>query len=221
MAMIQQIRNRLKNLISDEKFSDILSGSAWALSARVISTALAMVVNIIVARFYGAEMLGIVTVLNSFLMITTIFTVLGTGTSIMRLIPEHLIKYSPTSAFKLYRNTQWLVIAISLVTGTFFFLSASLIAEKVFNKPNLSYYLGLASLCIIFKSLMQLNTQAIRGLKLIRVYALMQALPQGLTLLLLLLLGFLISAESNPVYAMLGGIVLTSAGGGGGHGVCI
>ncbi len=44
--------------------------------------------------------MGIVAVLNSFLMLATIFTVLGTNTSILRLIPECLAKYSPAAAFK-------------------------------------------------------------------------------------------------------------------------
>ena len=48
-----------------------------------------------------------------------------------------------------------------------------------------------------------------RGLKLIKVYAFMQTLPQGLNLLLLLLMGLIISTQNVPVYAMFGCFVLT------------
>jgi len=41
-----------------------------------------------------------VAVLQSFLMLATIFTVLGTNTSILRLIPEHLAGYFPALALR-------------------------------------------------------------------------------------------------------------------------
>jgi len=207
--MLSFLKHKYTNLVSDARFSEILTGSAWAFSARIAATGLGLISSIIVARFYGAEVVGIVAVVQSFLMLATIFTVLGTGTSILRLIPEHLIKYSPTSAFKVYRKTQLIVIAVSLATGTLFFFSADLIAEKVFSKPHLSFYFAVASLFVVFNSLMQLNTEAVRGLRLIKTFALMQMLPQGFNLLILLSLGFLWPTRDVPVYALLGGIAIT------------
>jgi O-antigen/teichoic acid export membrane protein len=86
--MLHFLKRKVHNLISDDKFSEILTGSAWALSARVFATGLGLVFSIIVARVYGAGMIGIVAVINSFLMLVTIFTVLGTNTSLLRLIPK-------------------------------------------------------------------------------------------------------------------------------------
>jgi O-antigen/teichoic acid export membrane protein len=208
--MINFIKQKIHNLFFDERFSEILTGSAWALSARVIATALGLAFSLLVARFYGAGMVGIVAVINSFLMLATIFTVLGTNTSILRLIPEHLAKYSPTSAYKVYRKTQYMVIGVSFVTGILFLFSANLIADKVFSKPHLSFYFALASVFIIFKSLMLLNTQAVRGLRLIRLFALMQVLPQTFNLLFLIAVGLLWPAKDVPIYAVLGGFALTS-----------
>ncbi len=207
--MRSHIKHKLQNLISDHRFSEILTGSAWALSARVLSTGFGLVASIIIARFYGADVVGIVTVVNSFLMLATIVTVLGTQTSLLRLIPEHLVKYSPTSAFRVYRTTQFMVIGASFITGIVFFLCADLIAAKVFSKPHLSFYFALASIFVVFKSLMLLNTQAVRGLRLIRVFALMQVLPQGFNLLLLVSLGLLWPSKDVPVYAILGGFAIT------------
>ena len=109
--MIQFIKTKISSLISDKKFAEILTGSVWALCGRVVSTILGFVFSIIVARFYGANVVGILAIINSFLMLITIFTVLGTGTSVLRLIPEHMMKYSSTSAFKVYRKTQFIVIS--------------------------------------------------------------------------------------------------------------
>ena len=89
--MINFIKCKLHNLFSDTRFFEILAGSAWALGARVIATCVGMVTSIVIARWYGAEVMGIVAVLNSFLMLATIFTVLGTDTSILRLIPAETV----------------------------------------------------------------------------------------------------------------------------------
>ncbi len=208
--MYNIFKRKIKNLIFDKKFSEILTGSAWALSARVIGAFLAMLTSVIVARLYGADVLGVVAVVNSFLVLATIFTVLGTGTSILRLIPEHLAKYSPTSAFRLYRKTQTIVTGISLVTGGVFFICAGLIADKMFSKPHLSFYFATASAFVVFKSLMALNTEAVRGLRLIKCFALMQVLPQSFNLAILVSLGLIWPVKDVPVYALLGSFGLTA-----------
>ncbi|WP_291318892.1 oligosaccharide flippase family protein [Desulfonatronospira sp.] len=93
--MISFLRRKFHNLVSDEKFSEILRGSVWALGAKVLAALLGMVSYIIIARWYGAEVLGIVAVLQSFLMLATIFTVMGTKSSILRLIPVDPVRDCP------------------------------------------------------------------------------------------------------------------------------
>ena len=208
--MISFAKRKIHNLISDQRFSEILTGSAWALGARVIATVLGMVTSIIIARFYGADVLGVVAVLNSFLMLATIFTVLGTNTSILRLIPEHLTKYSPTSAFKVYRKTQYFVAGVSIITGSFLFFGSGFIANSIFSKPHLQFYFALGAIFIVFKSLIDLNTQAVRGVRLIRVFAFMQLLPQLSKLLILVPITIFFYHQDNPIYAMFASIALTA-----------
>ena len=170
---------------------------------------LAFVFNIIVARSYGPKVLGIVAIINSFLMFATLFTVMGTHTSILRLIPEHMAKYSPTSAFKVYRKTQFIVVTASIAVSVLLFLFASIVANKVFSKPHLSSYFALASGFIVFQSILTINTQVVRGLRLIRLFALMQVLPQSFNLLFLIVVSYLWASNDVPVYAFLSGITMT------------
>jgi len=207
--MYRILKRKWFRFVSDRKFSEILVGSAWAMPARVFGNGLGFISSIIVAKFYGADIVGIIAVMNSFLMLTTLFTVMGTNTSILRLIPEHIVKYSPTSSYKLYRKTLCMVIIISIIAGTLLFFSANLIATKLFHKPHLVFYFSLSAVFVVFKSLMLLNTQATRGLKLIRIFALMQILPQSLNLTFLLVLGLMFPTSNVPVYAMLAGFTLS------------
>lgn len=208
--MSNVLKREWTNLTTDTKFSEIFTGSIYALGARVIASALGIVTSIIIARVYGPEMMGIVAVLNSFLTLTSIFTVLGTNTSILRLIPEHLVKYSPTSAFQVYRKTQRFVGLVSIVTGGMLFLASGFVANTLFSKPHLHFYFAIGAVFIIFKSLMDLNTQAVRGVKLIKLFAFMQILPTVSNLLILVALTILLFHRNNPVYAMFSSIAITA-----------
>ncbi|SMP73720.1 Membrane protein involved in the export of O-antigen and teichoic acid [Desulfonatronum zhilinae] len=204
------IVNRIRNLYEDRKFSEIIKGATWAISAKILATIFGLATSVIIARMYGAEVFGIVAVLQSFFILTTIFTVLGTSTSILRLIPEHLTRYSPTSAFNVYRKTQYMVAGVSAVTGLILFLCSGFIAEKIFSKPHLQYYFSLASVFILFKSLMLLNQQAVRGLRLFRIFAFLQLLQQLAKLFILVPLTFFVFHPDDPIHAFLASIAITA-----------
>lgn len=203
-------KKKIHNLTSDNKFSEILTGSVWALGARIISTVLAMVISIIIARVYGAEMMGIVAIITSFIRLISIFTRLGTHTSILRLIPEHIVRYSVTSAFQLYRKTQYLVAGVSVLTGSLLFFGADIVASKVFSKPDLSDIFALSSVFVVCYSIMILNSQAVRGLRLMRTFALMQILPNAFNLLILMIITFFFFNSYNPIYAQLASYFLVA-----------
>ena len=207
------IKRKIQNLVSDDKFSEILTGSVWALGAKVLATGFGVITTVIIARIYGADVLGIVAVLQSFLLLATIFILLGTNTSILRLIPEHLAKYSPTSAFRVYRKIQRLVLGTSLITGGMLFFSSGFISETIFSKPHLQPYFALASVFIIFKSFMLLNQQAVRGLHMIKVFAFMHLLPQLSMLLILVPLTIFVFHRDNPIYALMASFAITALAG--------
>lgn len=213
LLMIDLVKRKIKNLISDKKFAEILTGSSWAFSAHVIAAGMGMASSIIIARAYGAGVMGIVAVLDSFLTLATILTVLGMDTSILRLIPEHLVKYSPTSAFKVYRKAQYFVAGISVLTSGLLLFASGFIAETVFSKAHLKFYFALAAVFIVFISLTQLNTQAVRGLRLIRVFAYMQILPSLTKLLILIPITIFFFHRDNPIYAMFASMAFTALAG--------
>lgn len=166
--------------------------------------------SVLVAQMYGAGMVGILAMVQAFLMFASIFTLLGTSTAILRLIPEHISKYSFSSAFRVYRKTLYLVSGCSLLISGALIAGASFVAETLFGKPNLEFYFALAAGFVIFKALTELNTQALRGMRLIRTFAAMQAIPHGTMLLLLLLALLFWDHPDAPVFAQLGALVLTS-----------
>jgi O-antigen/teichoic acid export membrane protein len=209
--MLSLLRQKIHNLVYDKKFTEIFFGSTYTVSAWVISVSLSLLISIIVARFYGAKMLGIVAVLHTFYMLANILVSMGTNTSILRLIPEHVTKYSFSSALQVYRKIQFLVIIIALLFSIFIYNTSGLIANFVFSKPNLTFYFNLASLFLVFYSLMVLSNSAIRGLKLIRIFSVLTLLPNAFNLIILVLCIFVFSnkSENIPVFSLLGSFFLT------------
>lgn len=190
-----------------------MKGSAWSLGTRVLTTGITFLTTMIIARFYGADILGILAIVQSFFVITAIFTLFGTHNSILRLIPEHIAKHSPSSAFRVYRKTQFLVATCSVVTGgTLFFLSGP-IAEGVFAKPHLAFYFALASFFVLFYAIMTLNTQAVRGLRLIHTFAMMQFLPSLSKFIVIAVLTLVFFQPENPAYALFASYLITAVAG--------
>lgn len=204
------IKQVVVNFVSDKKFSEIFKGSVWSFVAQVASALLSMVISVVTARFFGVESLGVVAIIHSFIMLASIFTVMGTGTSILRLIPEYIVSYSFASAYFVYRKVQYFVSFAAIVFGVVLFCFTPYIADEIFNKPDLKFYIALASFFVLFRSLMTLNTQAARGLRLIRTYALMQVLPALSNLFLLLILVFFTYNPHAPVYSYLFSIFFTA-----------
>ena len=201
--MIDLIKREFNDLVSDRRFSEILKGSVWAISARIFAAGVTIITNSIVARIYGASAMGILAMISSYLVFITIFTVLGTNTSILRFIPEHVTKYSFASAFHIYRKILHLVAAFSVSTGIFLFFVSGIVAEDIFSKPHLTSLFALAAVFVIFKSLMLLNTQAVRGLGLIKTFAFMQVLPHLTMIFILILTTLFFYRPHNPVYSQL------------------
>jgi O-antigen/teichoic acid export membrane protein len=146
ITLISHFHQKLNSLLSDNKFIEILTGSTFAFVGRIFGIGLAMLSSILIARIYGAKMMGVLAIVQAFMMMAAIFAVLGTNISILRLIPEHLSMYSLTSAFRVYRKTQYFVALVSILVGCVLFFNSSLLVNVIFSKPHLSFYIALTSL---------------------------------------------------------------------------
>jgi len=51
--MVTFVKRKIHSLVSDEKFSEILRGSVWALGAKVLATGLGLIATVIIAMWYG------------------------------------------------------------------------------------------------------------------------------------------------------------------------
>jgi len=210
MLKLYSIKENIRNAFDDIKYKEILIGSSWAFSSRVLAVVLGVITNAVIAREYGAGSLGVVALLSSFLALGSIFGVLGTDTSILKLIPEYKASFTKLSAFKMYQKAHKLVIISSLITVLIFLMLSDLIALKLFKQPDLADYLSLASIFILVNSLVVFNSKAIRGLSLNKGFAVIQLLPSAFKLAFLAVMTALFVVDDAPVYALLFSVAITA-----------
>lgn len=197
--MLKKIR-RLKN---DRNFGEILTGSVLSLGAKILATGVTLMINVLIARYYGAEAMGVLAIVNAILLLVTIVTLFGTNTSILRFIPEQITKNSASSAYWLYRKVTWMVSGASIVSSIILFAASGLIARYVFDKPNLQGVIALTAGFIILKSLSDLTTQALRGLRLQKAFAFIQTVPSLSMLIILLWVMTFRKKPDDPIFAQL------------------
>ena len=195
--------NKITIFIQDEKLIEIIKGSALAFGAKIIAAILGLGSSLIVARFYGPEIVGALALIGSFVSIVVVFSLMGTNTALLKIIPERLAKYSLKSARVAYTKTVGLVTMLSLTLGSICIFFSSAIATTLFSKPHLTFLFALASSAILFVSIHALNISALRALKAVELFALFQWLPSAIYLLLLSLATVFFYHVYNPIYLLM------------------
>lgn len=198
--MIALAKEKLLKLFNDARTGEVLRGATFTIVARGLAVPFGLISNVIIARYYGAEIMGIYALLGSFIAIPGLFSRLGTNVSLLRLIPEHIVKYSHFSAYNVYKKILLLVSIISILLGICLFFLSDYIANVVFAKDYLSPFLKICSIFLIFISHNQINMESLRAIKDINYYSIFQFFPTLITLVLISVLTFFFYDRYNPVY---------------------
>jgi len=201
--LIEKLKLKIANNLNDKDFGEIFKGSIFAFAAKVFGVFLGFVLNLIISRYYGADGMGLYALVNTFLAILLVPALLGTSTSILRSVPEHIVNYSILSAFRLYKKMLGMVVVFSIVVSIAALTGANIIAESVFHHKNLAGIFAFSSLFLVFQAVTSLNISTIRALKIIKSFVFFQILGPIVNILILLLLTFLFFSEDNPVYSLL------------------
>lgn len=207
--MYKHIRRRLAIALKQRHFGEIIKGSAVTLLAKVTAVILGLISNLIITRYYGAEVMGEVALITSFITIAGIFSMGGFNTSLLRLIPEQLAKYTSENAKKVILNSMQIIFFFGIIISVFLFYSVEYISNNIYEKPKLKYWLYIATALIIIVNVSTINNTIIRALKQINYFALLQILQPAINLTLLTLLTVFLMDPSNPLYIYFFSILLS------------
>lgn len=187
----KQIRHFLRTE-NDPIFGNVFRGSSVVLAARVGNAILLMVLNLLVARLYRSEMVGLLALINSILVIASIFSSFGTTNSILRLVPEYSQKGSSSSGRNVINKMALLVAGFSPIISLILILGIFGWKFLFPEKPIQITIILVTALFLPIFSLSKLYTEALRALQKTWLYALAHILPSLANLILLVVfIGFL------------------------------
>lgn len=174
-SAIARILTKLANKVGeDSHLGEILRGSRDTFVLKASGLLAGFLFTFIIARYWGPDALGVFSLCLTVVTIPTVLGVAGLDTTMVRLIAERSAKGDDLFARQIYYKAVKLVLVFTILLSVATFFFASLIADIIFNKTQLTEPIRIASLSITPMALIMLNSQALRGLKKIREFALIQ-----------------------------------------------
>jgi len=144
---------------------EVVRGASVAFALKILGAGLAFGFNVLLARMLGANGAGVYFLALMVVSIATVLGRIGLDNSLVRFIAAHMVKDEWECIKGVYRNSIALALVASIVAYLFLYLSAPLLANVLFSKPELLSpirWMGLAIIPVVFSNL---NGQALRGLK--------------------------------------------------------
>ena len=199
--MISRMFDQFNSLIANEHFKEVLKGGVVTFGVKILTLLVGFFTTWFISIYYGAGTLGQLALLNSIVGMVTIFTVLGMNSSLVRLVPEHIVKYSFYSAVMAYKKSIIFVTIVSFLIAIAYSFFYKGIAENIFDKSELLWLFILVGPLIFIKSIFSVNISMIQALKNVKVLAFFQ-LIQPLMFTSFILIGtYLFFDKTLPIYA--------------------
>lgn len=168
--------------------------------AKILANFFGILSTIFITKWYGADILGTLAILNSFLAIATIFSLVGSNTAILRMVPEYKNKYSPSMSFLVFKKLSKIIICVSIFIGIIIFFSSSYISDDIFNKPHLKFLFLLSSIILLFRSFEKFSISGLRAVKKIKTFSIIQALIPFSNFIIIIFISYFSIYKYAPIY---------------------
>ncbi|WP_160711827.1 lipopolysaccharide biosynthesis protein [Halodesulfovibrio sp. MK-HDV] len=172
--LLPNLENNLLNLFkkNDSHFSVVLRGSAYALFAKILIIAFGFLNNILVARYYGAELIGILSIVQTLLTLLSLLALIGFNQSVLAIIPKESIesRYFP---FPFIVKVAAFVISTSFVLSCLTYLGLN-VWEVLEQKIQLETAIQVGSFFIVIYALRALFLSFFRAIGAIKLFTILQ-----------------------------------------------
>ncbi len=166
--MIKRFRNKLS---TDVHFSELFHGSSIAFFMHLVGLVLGYIFTLLVARWYGADTMGLyalsLTLLNIFVTIGTF----GFGSALVKFIADYNYNDKPYLAKEIYKKVIAFVVPLGLLLSLLFYIFTDYLALEVFDNSKLIPYFHITVFGVLPLILLTINTAFFRGVKNIKLFA--------------------------------------------------
>jgi O-antigen/teichoic acid export membrane protein len=198
---VKKILKKIKEKFGDnEHFLEVLKGGIFSFGAKIVTLIIGLASTWIITKFYGAEILGILTLMNSIIGVMLVFSIAGLGTSLLRFIPEHIQKYSKYSAYLVYKKSIRVVVVFSFTISFLVYFFRDFIAINIFHKPELVWLFPVIAGLIIIMSVVGISTAVVQAHKNIKILIAITIIRSALFFIFLVVFTYFSYGERNPIY---------------------
>ena len=179
---------------------------------RVLGFGTGYLFTFLIARLYGASVMGSFALVQAIMMITALLARLGLDTASVRFISENYAKGEYGKLRNIYFTSIRIIIPVAvLFSGCLFFLSP-ILANNIMNKPELELLFPFASFGVLPFSLLFIHSECFRGMKKIIHYSLFRRMTMPFIASIILLIFYYSGITSNkgPLYSYLLAVYILS-----------
>ncbi|WP_124553227.1 oligosaccharide flippase family protein [Methylophilus methylotrophus] len=177
---------KLKNIIENKHLKEILSGSLITFCLSLAGMLLSYLVMLALTKKFGAAAFGIFTTLLSFITLAGTLSTIGTNISVLRFVGQLNSSTEDYAVLLLYKSLIKIILPISTLMALCVYFLSNKIANNYFEMPSLDYSVKLTSILIPFASLLVLNIEFIRGLKMVRYSEFLRSVCRNIIILIIL-----------------------------------
>lgn len=160
--MARLLKSRIKT--NDSNFIEILKHATGAIILLGIGSVMQFIFDLLLTRTFNASGAGIFYLSFSVIMTLALIGRLGFDRAVVRFIPP-LLASKPGSAAGVKRTAVRLSLALTLPIAVILYVLAPVIADKIFDSPELTSYLQIFSFALPFLSLNYIYSGVLRSLK--------------------------------------------------------
>ena len=208
------VRTYILTLLKKTPFNDItkdfdnleiIKGAGTTFTLKILGLGFSYIFNILFARLYGAEVMGLFALAITVAGIFSLFGQMGTETSLVRFVAQYAGESNYNMVKEIHKNTIQIVLPLSIFFGFLFYTVSPWFANTIFHKSSLIAPFKITAFVLPFGALMGVNTASLRGLKRIQdAYIFNTILPPILnTAGLMGLTYFVMKNYLTPIYVNL------------------
>ncbi|SHJ29253.1 lipopolysaccharide biosynthesis protein [Halodesulfovibrio aestuarii] len=187
---------------NDGHFFAVLRGSAYALFAKVLIIALGFLNNILVARYYGAELVGVLSVVHTLLSLLSLLSLSGLNQSILAIIPKRHIE-SEYSPFPFVVRVSIYVLVTSFLLSSSIYFGSDVWIKFLERRDQLKTAMLISSFFIAPYALRSLFLSFFRAIDAVKIFSVLQLVTPVANLFILIFIIAYSYAGLWVVYARL------------------
>jgi len=149
--------------------AELLSGTAVAIALKITGIGLSYVFLYLLSKKFGPELVGVFSLSQSALIVCTMIGTFGFGNAIVRYSAQYASKGQWDILASVYKTMFIATAGISVVLAVLLFSLSEVLAVSLLKNRELAIAFKIIAVAIPFSALSMLNTEAIRGLKKIKI----------------------------------------------------